>query len=54
LWLIDNGSDVCPPKLIIYDLLYRNEEVKFLNKIPMKSSLKIPISDPISTPPNQQ
>jgi hypothetical protein len=27
LWLIDNGSESCHPKLSIYDLLYMNEEV---------------------------
>lgn len=25
LWLIDSGSQICHPKLIIYDLLYLNE-----------------------------
>lgn len=28
LWLIDNGSIYCSPKLIIFDLLRRNNEVK--------------------------
>lgn len=33
LWLIDNGSDSCHPKLSIYDLLYMNEEVNTEEKI---------------------
>lgn len=34
LWLIDNGSIYCSPKLIIYDLLRRNNEVnRFYDKI---------------------
>lgn len=28
LWLLDNGSNLCHPKLTIYDLLYRNEEIQ--------------------------
>lgn len=27
LWLLDNGSEYCPPKLIIFDLLRGNNEV---------------------------
>lgn len=29
LWVIDNGSHLCPPKLVIFDLLYFNTEVHF-------------------------
>ena len=27
LWLIDEGTDQCAPKIFVYDLLYFNEEV---------------------------
>lgn len=27
LWVLDNGGCICPPKLIAYNLLKRNEEV---------------------------
>lgn len=29
LWLLDNGSQYCPPKLILFDLLKGNAEVCF-------------------------
>lgn len=28
LWMIDNGNEACSAKIIIYDLLYFNDEVK--------------------------
>lgn len=48
LWLLDNGSMTCEPKLIIYDLLYRNEEVQMqtFNNLKDKSFAGI-IVDPI-------
>jgi hypothetical protein len=33
LWLIDEGTAKCSPKLFVYDLLYFNEEVSLLFKI---------------------
>ncbi|XP_070505759.1 uncharacterized protein yellow-k [Chironomus tepperi] len=30
LWLIDEGTDKCAPKIFVYDLLYFNEEVHFM------------------------
>ncbi|CRL08204.1 CLUMA_CG020969, isoform A [Clunio marinus] len=29
LWMIDNGNEICSAKLIVYDLLYFNDEVHF-------------------------
>lgn len=50
LWLLDNGSVFCDPKLIIYDLLYRNEEVQLqtFNNLKEKSFAGI-IVDPIAS-----
>lgn len=27
LWVLDGGNEICQPKLIIFDLLYFNDEV---------------------------
>lgn len=50
LWLLDNGSSTCEPKLIIYDLLYRNEEVQLqtFNNLKDKKFAGI-IVDPIAS-----
>ncbi|KAG5669451.1 hypothetical protein PVAND_017338 [Polypedilum vanderplanki] len=29
LWLIDEGNEICAPKLFVFDLLYFNEEIHF-------------------------
>lgn len=34
LWLIDNGSPYCAPKLIVFDLIRGNAEVTFLCFLP--------------------
>lgn len=33
LWLIDNGSKLCAPKLLIFDLLRGNNEAKISKKM---------------------
>lgn len=38
LYVIDNGSEYCHPKILTYDLLKRNEEVYVLLVYPLKKN----------------
>lgn len=33
LWMIDNGNELCSAKIIVYDLLYFNDEVIKMRKV---------------------
>lgn len=36
LWVLDNGCESCSAKIIVYDLLYFNDEVNFFLEIKVK------------------
>lgn len=40
LWMIDSGNEACSAKIIIYDLLYFNDEVKHV----LKSSIDLTLT----------
>ena len=40
LWMIDGGNEVCSAKIVVYDLLYFNDEVRNVKNFPIKFDIK--------------